>query len=559
MPQMTGYRFFAEMLKAYNVGTVFWMPAILKAGLMEIERVGGIKRVLCHSEKGAAYMADGYARASRRPGIAMCQSVGAANLASGLQDAYLAHSPVIAITGRQRTSFRYRHAYQEIDHWPLFEPVTKYNAFVDTLEQFPHELRQAFRESTTGTPGPVHLELPGIQGEVVGAAEANLEILGEAEFQSYPPYRLEPDKEMVKEAAKLLERSKFPVFVAGGGAVASRAGSAILDLAEKLSAPVAVSLNGKGSIPDNHPLAVGVVGTYSRWCANKVVQEADLVVYVGSQIGDQVTDNWTVPLPGTDVIQIDLNPAEMGRNCSTKLSILGDARKTIIKLSKALGSKRKDPEWAQRARQWVKEWHLEYKPKFESDANPIRPERLCRELSQFLPPDALLVSDTGHSGSWTGTMVDLTQETQDYMRCAGSLGWAFPASLGAKCAHPDRPVVCFTGDGGFWYHMAELETAARCGINTVTVINNNRSLNQDRPGVDVAYRNFPDGNPTEMWVYNDVDFSRFASVIGCFGIRVERSSDIQNALEEALASQKPAIIDVATDIEAFAPWTQTPS
>ena len=269
MPQMTGYRFFAEMLKAYNVGTVFWMPAILKAGLMEIERVGGIKRVLCHSEKGAAYMADGYARASRRPGIAMCQSVGAANLASGLQDAYLAHSPVIAITGRQQTAFRYRHAYQEIDHWPLFEPVTKYNAFVDTLEQFPHELRQAFRESTTGTPGPVHLELPGIQGEVVGAAEANLEISGEAEFQSYPPYRLEPDKEMVKEAAKLLERSKFPVFVAGGGAVASRAGSAILDLAEKLSAPVAVSLNGKGSIPDNHPLAVGVVGTYSRWCANK--------------------------------------------------------------------------------------------------------------------------------------------------------------------------------------------------------------------------------------------------------------------------------------------------
>ena len=559
MPRMTGYRFFAETLKGYGVTTVFWMPAILKAGLMELERVGGIKRVLCHSEKGAAYMADGYARASRRPGIAMCQSVGAANLAAGLQDAYLAHSPVIAITGRQRTSFRYRHAYQEIEHWPLFQPVTKYNVYVDTLEQFPHELRQAFREATTGTPGPVHLELPGIQGEEVGAAEADLEIQVEAAFQACPPFRPEPENDRVNEAARLLEHSKFPVFVAGGGAVVSGAGPAILELAEKLSVPVAVSLNGKGSIPDSHPLAVGVVGTYSRWCANKVVHEADLVVYVGSQMGDQVTDNWTIPPPGTDVIQIDLNPAELGRNLSTRVALLGDARETIARLSEALGSKRKDPVWAQRAAQWVKEWRLEYKTQLESEASPVRPERLCRELSAFLPSDALLVADTGHSGSWTGTMVDLTEETQDFMRCAGSLGWAFPAGLGAKCAQPDRPVVCFTGDGGFWYHMAELETASRCGINTVTVINNNRSLNQDRPGVDVAYRDFPEGNPTELWVYNDVDFSRFASDLGCFGIRVERASDIRSALEQALAAQRPAIVDVVTDIEAFAPWTRTPS
>ena len=152
MPEMTGNRFFAETLKGYGVTTIFWMPAFLKPGLMEIERVGGIKRVLAHSEKSAAYMADGYARASRRPGIVMCQSVGAANLAAGLQDPWLAHSPVIAITGRQLTSVRYRNAYQEIDHWPMFEPVTKYNVYVDTLEQFPFELRQAFREATTGAP-----------------------------------------------------------------------------------------------------------------------------------------------------------------------------------------------------------------------------------------------------------------------------------------------------------------------------------------------------------------------------------------------------------------------
>ncbi len=559
MPRMTGYRFFAETLKGYGVTSVFWMPAILKAGLMEIERVGGIKRVLCHSEKGAAYMADGYARASRRPGIAMCQSVGAANLAAGLQDAYLAHSPVIAITGRQRTSFRYRHAYQEIDHWPLFEPVTKYNVQADTLKQFSYELRQAFRESTTGTPGPVHLELPGIQGEEVGGAEEDLEILVEDAFREYPAFRPEPDHEGVLEAARLLTQCQRPVIVAGGGSVASQAGPSIVELAEKLSAPVAVTLNGKGSIPDNHPLAVGVVGTYSRWCANKVVSEADLVVYVGSQVGDQVTDIWTVPPPGTDVIQIDLNPSELGRNLFVKVALAGDAKVTVSRLFEALESTVTAPQWAQRARHLVNQWRKQYGPLLDSDASPIRPERLCRELTRFLPSDALLVADTGHSGSWTGTMVELSEPTQGYMRCAGSLGWAFPAALGAKCAHPDRPVVCFTGDGGFWYHMAELETAARCGINTVTVINNNRSLNQDRPGVDVAYREFPEGNPKEMWVYNDVDFARFASDMGCFGIRVDKASDIVGALEQALASGRPAIVDVVTDIDAFAPWTRTPS
>ena len=554
---MTGARFIAETLKAYGVTTVFWVPAILKAGLMEMERPG-IRRVLCHSEKAAAYMADGYARASRRPGIAMSQSVGAANLAAGLQDAYLALSPVIAITGRQTAANRYRNAYQEIEHWQLYEPVTKYNAQVDEIGQLPQALRQAFREATTGAPRPVHLELSGFQGADVADPEADLEVLAEDAFTRYPAFRPEPEPERVRQAARLLADAERPVIVAGGGAVASDAGPEIVRLAEMLSVPVATSLNGKSVIPGNHPLSVGVVGTYSRWCANQVVREGDLVLFIGSHTSDQATDVWTAPEAGTPVVQIDVEPSELGRSYPNQVSLLGDAKVTVGRLVEALEPLGSERPFTAEARQLVARWRDEHEPVLTSEAVPIRPERLCSEISEVLPDDAILVSDTGHAAGWTGTMVDLNHAGQRYVRCGGSLGWAFPGALGVKCAEPDRPVVCFTGDGGFWYHLSEMETAARCGINTVTVVNNNRSLNQDRPGVDRAYRGNTTGNPEEMWTFRDVNFARVAEEMGCFGLRVERPSEIRPALEQALDSGRPAVVDVVTDVDAFAPWTRMP-
>jgi acetolactate synthase-1/2/3 large subunit len=184
----------------------------------------------------------------------------------------------------------------------------------------------------------------------------------------------------------------------------------------------------------------------------------------------------------------------------------------------------------------------------------MRPERLCKEISEYLPDDAVLLSDTGHSGIWTGTMVDLHSPNQRFLRCAGSLGWAFPAALGAKCAVPDRPVVCFTGDGGFWYHLSEVETAVRYGINTITVVNNNHSLNQEKRGNERAYESVGvTGNSDELWVFPDTNFAKLSEDMGGFGIRVERPEDFQGAMEQAAASGKPAVVDVVTDIEGIAP------
>lgn len=551
MPRMTGARFVAETLKGYGLTHVFYVPSIARRILAEME-LAGMQRVVAHGEKAAAYMADGYARAANGPAVCMAQSVGAANLAAGLQDPFLGLSPVIAITGHRPLSHQYRNSYQEIEHFRPFSSTTKYSVAVDTVEQLPHLLRQAFREATSGAPGPVHLDFMGIQGEVIENGEADLEVIIEEDFQRRAMLRPEPGPEKIREAAQVLTAARRPVIVAGGGVTASGAQAEVVKLAEMLNIPVATSLNAKGTIPENHPLSVGVCGAYSRWCANKVVAEADLALFIGSHTGSQVTLDWRIPLPGTPVIQIDIDPSELGRSYPTRVALQGDARATVARLNDVLEPLER-AEWVSRAQQIVREWREETESDFRSDAQPIRPERLCQEFTDHLPDNAMLVSDTGHAGIWTGAYIDLTHPEQGFMRAAGSLGWALPAALGAKCAIPDRPVVAFTGDGGFWYHCAELETAARYGINAVIVVNDNRSLNQCRVGDERVYANYPGGDSDSMWQFNDVDLAKVAEAMGCYGIRVTDPARIPAALEEAVAANRPTVVDVVSDMDVVAP------
>ena len=347
------------------------------------------------------------------------------------------------------------------------------------------------------------------------------------------------------------------MIVAGGGVTSSGAQQELVELAELLNIPVATSLNAKGSIPDNHPLAVGVVGSYSRWCANRVVHEADLVLYIGSHTGSQVTNEWQIPAIGTPVIQIDIDPTELGRTYSAQVAMQGDAKASTRRLIEASELVKDRSPWVSRAQELVKEWRDEVAPLANSDAVPIIPQRLCTEITKWMPSNGMLVADTGHAGIWTGSMVDLNEPTQGYIRCAGSLGWGLSAAIGAKCALPDRPVLCFSGDGGFWYHIAELETAVRNNIPVVTVVNNNHALSQDRRGDERAYQGIEGGSPGDLWQFTNVDLSKVAESMGAFGIRVERPSEIQSAIEQAITSGRPAVVDVVTDqlnSEAPVPW-----
>lgn len=553
---MTGARFIAETLQGYGVTHVFFMDAILRKTMVDLEDVG-IRRVMAHSEKAAAYMADGYARVSHRPGVCMAQSVGAANLAAGLQDAYLGRSPVVAITGKKPPLHQYRNAYQEIEHGPLFAPVTKFSADVDTLEQLPYMMRQAFREATSGTPRPVHLDLLGRGGRNLEVAEAALPVVVEETHTRYPAYRPEPGDDEIDRAAQAIAAAERPVIVAGGGVRLSSAAAEVVALAEKLSIPVATSVNGKGTIGDDHPLSVGVVGSYSVRCANQVVSEADLVIYIGSNTGDQVTHGWRVPPPGTPVVQIDINPGEVGRSYAGVVGIVGDAKKAVARLADALEARPANESWLQRVQTLVRRWREETEPLRRSDTVPIRPERLCKELTEILPENAVLVADTGYSAIWTATMVYLNHPGQTYLRAAGSLGWSFPAALGAKCAAPDRPVICFNGDGGFWYHLSELETARRHNINTVTIVNNNGGFAQGIDDIESVYEGRP-GNPQELYAFGAGSFARMAQEMDCWGVRVEHPDEISGAIQQALEAEKPAVVEVMTGMEYRGPQPWAP-
>jgi acetolactate synthase-1/2/3 large subunit len=547
----------AQTLVSYGATHVFFVDAILRYTLIELERLG-VRRILAHSEKAAAYMADGYARASGRPGICFAQSVGAANLAAGLQDAYLARSPVVAITGRKQAELQYRNAYQEVIHHPLYAAVTKFNVNVETVGQLPHVLRQAFREAVSGTPRPVHLDLQGLSAQLSEIGEVEAAVIVEDDFAHVASHRPCAEEQRLRGAAEALAAANRPVIVAGAGAAASGAGPEIVELAEALSIPVATSTGGKGLIREDHPLSVGVVGRYSRRCANQVVSEADLVMYVGSHTGDLVTHDWRVPRPGGAVIQIDIDPLELGRNYPNTLGLMGDPKATLRGLLGVVdGALAKHAKWAEWAGGVVEAWKRETAPFGASDAAPIRVERLCAEVTRVLPQDAILVADTGFSGVWTANYVPILSPEQMYMSAAGSLGWSLPASLGAKCAAPDRPVVCFTGDGGFYYHLPELETAVRSGINTVTVVNDNSVLQQSKTEIDVFYQNL-NGNKDELMAFGRVNFARIAEEFGCRGIRVERPQDLAPALAEALTETRPVVVDVVTDPEHPAPEPWTP-
>ncbi len=474
-------------------------------------------------------------------GLCLSQSVGAMNLAAGLLDAYLGHSPVIAITGREIQVQQNKNAYQEVDHYNPFKAVAKASNYVATPEQLSHSLRQAFRTAVSGRPGPVHIDLEGRTANEIVEVDAELEVILEPLFSKIPPFRPEADMGSIRDALALLASAKQPVIVAGGGVTSSGARAELIALAEKLSIPVATALNAKAMFPSQHPLAVGVPGVYSRASSNKVLAEADLVFYIGSHTGSQVSGYYKVPKPGTPTIQLNIEAAEIGRNFLAKVGLHGDVRATLTRMLSVSETAAPRNAWLTRVRELVAEWKAGVEEMSSSNIEPIRPERLCREISNNLPSDAILVSDTGHSGIWTGAYIDLLHDDQSYYRCAGSLGWGFPASLGVKCAQPDRPVLCWSGDGGFWYHLTELDTARRFGINTVTVVNNNHSLNQEKGGNERAVGGAIGNRSTQsdgFWLFPETDFARIAQDMGCIGIVVRKASELPGALDQAFSANK---------------------
>ena len=548
---MKAYDYISKFFKEYGVTHVFYQEAILRVLMREIEngKDPATKFILAHSEQAAGYMADGYARASGKVGVTMCQSIGAGNMVGAIYDAYLANTPLVAITGKKTPVYQYKNCYQETDHRLLYEAVTKFNAEMLEGAQVPFLLRNAFQSATTGKARPTHLDFPDHQGHVAEMAEVEDTGL-EPRFGHYPAYRPAAAEADIAAAVQEIKESKKPVIVAGRGATASGAADELRAFAEKIDAPVVETPDGKCLLDETDPLWSGIVGNYGMDCANRTVAGADLVIFVGTQAADQTTLDWTCPRPSVRTIQIDIDGSELGKNYTNCVGLLGDARTVLAQLT-AASPVLDHAEWRKEAASFVKTTLDEYQAFMNKPSEAILPAKLCDEIAKVLPDDAVVVADTGYSAVWSAIMMRL-KKTQKYFRAAGSLGWAYPASLGVKCALPDRPVFCFSGDGALYYHLPEMETAHRYGIKTVTIVNANNVLGQSASGLMVVHKNTPDKGASHFR-FTRPSFAQIANDFGLDSIVVDKVEDIGPALKSAMASENSVVIEVVTEPFSFTP------
>lgn len=533
---MKGSEFIAQFLKESGVTHVFYQEVMFWEMLLEAQK-RGVTGICAHSEGAAGYMADGYARASGKLGVCMAQAIGGANLVGGIHDAYLANTPVVALTGKKAPKYQYRNSYQESSHPKMYGGVTKFDGEVTCPEELPHLLRTAFHESVSGKARPTHLDMLGFVGHELEIASIGEPFdMPETEYR-LPMHRTAGDPDDVARAAERIARAEKPLMVIGRGAILSGAQAELLALVEKLDIPFCTTPDGKGIIDEAHPLWTGVIGNYGMPSANRAAQLADLVIYIGTQTSDQTTLDWTAPARSTAVVQIDIDPAELGRNYPNCTGICGDAKLVCGQLLQAVEA-REQGAWRKVTNALLAETLRMQEEQVNAKLDrPINTALLCTALQKQLPDDAIVVADTGYSAVWGSVMLRF-KPGQKFLRAAGSLGWSYPASLGAKCACPDKPVICFTGDGAFYYHMAEMETAVKRNIKTVTVINNNSMFFQ--PVLD------DDAKRRDILTFAPINFAEVARSFGLFAVRVENPEELDAALAAALAADKPALVEVMT-------------
>ena len=549
----TGGQIVVEMLKAYDVRYVFGVPGdtslALYDALGQAQALGEIRHILAREERAAAYMADAYARVSFRPGVTEAPSgAGATYLAAGLAEAHASSIPVIALTSDIPLSGKDRNVLTALDQPALFAPITKWRTLVERADQVPDVMRYAFRAATSGRPGAVQITLPSD----VLAEEASPSLLhAEAPSGAYPAYRTRPDPAAVEQAADRLVNARQPVIVAGGGVVISAAWAELTALAEALGAPVGTSICGKGAIAEDHPLSLGVVGDNGgRPYANALLDQADLILYVGCKTDSVTTEHWKLPARTTaqTILHLDVDPIEVGRNYPTAIGLVGDARLGLADLLVSVLSRGASPRPNPLAslQSEVAAFWTEFEDKALSTAVPIKPQRVFRALGRLLPPDAIVVADAGTPTPYTAAYLRSAAGRHVIIpRGYGGLGYALPGVVGAKLARPEATVAGLMGDGSFGMIAGELETVARLGLALTIVQFNNACFGW----IKALQEFFQDGRAFGVDFSPDTDHAAIARGFGLRGIRVDDPSEVEPALRQALASDRPTFVDIRTECE----------
>ncbi|MFA6448031.1 MAG: biosynthetic-type acetolactate synthase large subunit [bacterium] len=529
---MLGSYALIEGLKGEGVEVLFGIPGGVVLPLFDALYDSGLRVILTRHEQGAAHAADGFARVTGKVGVCLSTSgPGATNFVTGLANAYMDSIPIVAITGQVNTGLLGRDSFQEADITGITIPITKHNYLVKRAEDLPRVIREAFFIASTGRPGPVLIDVPAD----ILVTEHKFKFPGKLDLKGYRP-NLVGNKKQVGVAVSAIERSKKPVLYVGGGIIASGAHRELLELAEKINCPVTYTLMGKGGFPDLHPLSLGMLGMHGTWAANTSVSNCDLLIAVGARFDDRVTGRTDRFAQHAKIIHIDVDPAEIGKNIPVKIPIVGDARNVLRAIIDEVENPPKTADWLKTIDGWRQEHPLTY----DKNSNELLPQFVVEKILEVSRGEAVITTEVGQNQMWAAQYYN-SSKPRRFLTSGGlgTMGYGFPAAIGAQVGAPDDLVIDIAGDGSFMMNIQELTTAVVNDLPVKVCVLNNGYLGMVRQWQKIFFN----GRYSSSCMKGNPEFARVAEAFGAVGITVREKSEVVPALEKAFSNGKPTVID----------------
>lgn len=546
---MKGGEAIIKSLQEQGVDVVFGYPGGVLLPLYDVIYDSDLKHILVRHEQCAAHAADGYARASGKVGVCIGTSgPGATNLVTGIATAYMDSSPILAIAGQVSTSLIGNDAFQEVDTLGITMPITKHNFQAMKADEIPRMIKSAFYIASTGRPGPVAIDLPKDVQEEEFNFEENIKI----DLPGYKP-TTKGHPLQIKKASKLIMKSKKPVILAGGGIILSESSEELINLSKVIKAPVTTTLMGKGSFPEDNPLSLGMLGMHGRKVANMVVDECDCLIVIGCRFSDRTTGNVEKFAPNARIIQIDVDPAEIGKNVDVDVPIVGDAKITMSSLIKTINNLKNKTKMNDSTKKWteyISDFKINCTPRLSFDDIPLKPQQVIKEIRNSIDYDTVVTTDVGQNQMWMAHYFT-SKIPRTFLSSGGlgTMGFGFPAAMGAKVAKPESDVVAVCGDGGFLMVSQDLATIKEYDIPVVICVLDNRYLGM----VAQWQKLFYDERMSHTHLGEVPDFVKLAEAFGVQGERVEKPGEMEETLKNALKSGEPTLIDVIIDPHEILP------
>ena len=543
--QLTGAEIILECLKREGVKTIFALPGGVVLKIFDIlHQQKDIEVILTRHEQGAGHMAEGYAKATGKPGVALVTSgPGMTNVVTALADAHMDSVPVVCITGQVPTALIGNDAFQEADNIGLSRPCTKYNFLVKDVSDLASTLKEAFYVASTGRPGPVLVDIP----KDVSMNKTELKYPSSVSIRGYNP-TYDGNKWQIKQAAEAIMKAKKPVLYVGGGVMFSGASHELIELAELTHIPVDMTLMALGGFPGEHPLSMGMMGMHGTYWANMAVHYSDLVIAVGARFDDRVTGKVSEFCPYAKVIHIDIDPTSIRKNVHVDIPIVGDCKRVLKELNQILKAT-VDGEQKELRKPWwdqINEWKKAHPLTYEQDPEgPIKPQHLIARLYELTKDrDPIVSTDVGQHQMWAAQYFKLAKPRRWLTSGGlGTMGFGFPAAMGAQAAFRDKLVLCIAGDGSVQMNMQELATAVVHKLPVKIIVVKNKFHGMVRQWQDLFY----EGRYAASYLDDVPDFVKLAEAYGAVGLRAAKVSEIDDAIRETMAVDKPVVLDVPVD------------